>query len=144
MEIPKGEPVGEGTKKNVWWPDVSTLAGACSARMYGVWAALFSAVVTAIFATWSLVTAKPVIDFVDASAFIDVAIFAAIAFGIYKGSRFAAVAGLVVFLGEKIYQMAVSSTGSGIFLAVALTYCYVIAIRGTYALHRFRREQPAS
>ena len=136
--------MAEGTKKNAWWPDVSTLAGARSARMYGVWAALFSAVVTAIFATWSLVSEKPVLDFVDASAFVDVAIFAGVAFGIYKGSRFAAIAGLVVFVGEKVYQMAVSSTGSGIFLALALTYCYVTAIRGTYALHRLRREQPAS
>ena len=136
--------MAEGTKKNVWWPDVSTLAGARSARMYGVWAALFSAVVTAIFASWSIVSGEEVLGFVDASAFVDVAIFAAIAFGIYKGSRFAAVAGLVVFVGEKIYQMAFSSSGSGIFLALALTYCYVIAIRGTYALHRLRREQPAS
>jgi len=133
--------MAEGAKKNVWWPDVSTVAGARSARMYGVWAALLSAVVTAIFASWSIVSGKEALGFVDASGFVDVAIFAAIAFGIYKGSRFAAIAGLVVFAGEKVYQMTVSSTGSGIFLALALTYCYVIAIRGTYALRRLRAGQ---
>jgi hypothetical protein len=134
--------MAEGKRKNAWWPDVSTLEGARSARMYGVWAALFSAVVTAAFATYSLMSGKVALDFIDASAFVDVAIFAAIAFGIYKGSRFAAVAGLVIFVGEKVYQWSVTGTASGVFLAVALVYCYVVAIRGTYALRRLRTAQP--
>src|SRR5437016_14133045 len=109
------------TKKNVWWPDVSTPAAARSARMYGVWAALFSVRVTALLATWSLGSGKPALEIVDAWAFIDVVIFTAIAFGIYKESRFAAVSGLVIFLGEKFYQISITSTTSGLVMAIILS-----------------------
>jgi hypothetical protein len=133
-------------QKNVWWPDVSTPAAARSARMYGVWAAVFSAVVTALLASWSLGSGKAAFELVDAWSFLDVAIFVAVAFGIYKESRFAAVAGLVIFVGEKLYQPVVSTTPtpgtSGIIVAFFLTICYVAAIRGTYALRRFPAESP--
>lgn len=135
--------MSDKTKKNVWWPDVSTPGAARSARMYGVWAALFSAVITALLASWSLGSGKAALEFVDAWAFIDVAIFSAVAFGIYKESRFAAVAGLVIFLGEKLYQIAISTTTSGIIMALILSTCYVAAIRGTFALRRFRATQSA-
>ena len=92
--------MNDKSKKKVWWPDVSTPAAARSARIYGVWAALFSAVVTALLAAWSLGSGKAAFELVDAWAFIDVAIFVAIAFGIYKESRFAAVAGLVIVISR--------------------------------------------
>lgn len=135
--------MGDKKRKNIWWPDVSTPIGAQSAKMYGVWAALFSAVVTALLAAWSLGSGEPALEIVDAWAFVDVAIFGAVAFGIYKGSRFAAIAGLVIFLGEKIYQIAVTTTVSGLVLALILAMCYVAAIRGTYALRRFSKERSA-
>ena len=129
-------------KKNIWWPDVSTPTAARSARMYGIWAALFSAVVTALLASWSLGSGKLALELVDAWAFIDVVIFTAIAFGIHKESRFAAVSGLVILLGEKLYQISIASTTSGVVMAFILGMCYVASIRGTYALHRFRATQP--
>ena len=132
--------MSDKTKKNVWWPDVSTPTAARSARMYGVWAAVFSAVVTAILASWSLGSGKAALELVDVCAFLDVTIFVAVAFGIYKESRFAAVAGLVIFVGEKLYQLAVTATTSGTILAFILAMCYVAAIRGTYALRRFPGE----
>lgn len=135
--------MNDKVKKNVWWPDVSTPIAARSARMYGVWAALFSAIVTALLASWSLGSGKAALGFIDAWAFLDVAIFAAIAFGIYKESRFAAVSGLVIFLGEKLYQISITTITpmSGIVMAFILGMCYVAAIRGTYALRRFRAAQ---
>ena len=137
--------MSDRTKKNVLWPDVSTPDAARSARMYGVWAAVFSAVVTALLASWSLGSGKQAFEFVGPWAIIDVAISAAVAFGIYKESRFAAVAGLVIFLGNKGYQIAVTTaiTTSGIIVAFILTMCYVAAIRGTYELRRFRAGQSA-
>ena len=135
--------MNDKTKKKAWWPDVSTPTAARAARMYGVWAALFSAVVTALLASWSLGSGRPALGFVDAWAFVDVLIFTAIAFGIYKESQFAAVSGLVIFLGETLYQISITTTTSGVVMAFILGMCYVAAIRGTYALRRFRAAQSA-
>jgi hypothetical protein len=134
----------EKKKTGFWWPDVSTPAGARSATMYGVWAALFSAVVTAALAAWSIVSGEAAPDLVDAWSFVDVAIFAAIAFGIWKRSRFAAVAGLVIFVAERIYVMATTPGGSGLGLALVLAMCYVAAIRGTYAFRRLASVETGS
>lgn len=124
-------------QKNVWWPDVSTPMAARSAKMYGIWASVFIAIVNALLASWSLGSGKPALGLVDPWSFIDVAIFVAVAFGIYKESRFAAVAGLVIFLGEKLYQISITTTKtSQIIMAFILAMCYVAAIRGTYALGR--------
>src|SRR5713226_1817953 len=91
-------------KVGFWWPSVGSVEGAKKASMYGFWAAIFSAVVTALFAAWALGSGKVALGFVDAWAFADALIFSAIAFGIYKESRFAAVAGLIFFVVEKIDQ----------------------------------------
>ena len=78
-------------KRNVFWPDVSTLGDARWATKQGVWAALFVACVTAIVSLAALTMHKPVLG-VSGSALIDAAIFAAVAYGIYRNSRFAAIA----------------------------------------------------
>lgn len=44
----------ESTKRNFFWPSVTTLEGAKKATGYGVGAAAIVAVVTAGFATWAL------------------------------------------------------------------------------------------
>lgn len=127
-------------KKNILWPDVSTAADARSARMYGVWAAVLSAIVTALAASWSLGSGKAAYGLVDVWSFLDVAIFVTVAFGIYKESRFAAVAGLTLFVAEKLYQLAVIPTSfntTSIIVAVIFAMGYLAAIRGTYALRRF-------
>src|ERR1035438_6418278 len=136
--------MNDKTSNYGWWPDVRTLSSARSARMYGVWAAIFSATVTALLASWSLISETTVFGFVNAWAFIDVLIFAAVAFGIYRESRFAAVAGLAIFVGEKLYQMSVSTTTSGGVMALILSMCYVASIRGNYSLHRLQTPPPTA
>lgn len=120
------------------WPEVTTIAGARSAVMYGVWAALFSAIVTALLAAWALGSGRAALGFVNAWAFVDAAIFAAIAFGIYKESRVAAVFGLVFFVGEKILQVMDTGSLRGSFVAIIIILCYAISVRGTVALHKLR------
>lgn len=130
-------------KSNALWPDVSTIKGARSAAMFGFWAATFTAAVTALVAAWALGSGKAALGFIDASAFLDALLFAAVAFGIYKESRFAAIAGLLLFIAEKIYQIAATGAFRGAYIAFALLFCYVISIRGTFALRKLRSHESA-
>jgi hypothetical protein len=77
------------TKRNAFWPEVSTLEDARWAIKQGVWAAVFVAVVTGIVSFVALSLHKSVLG-VSGSGLVDAAIFAAVAWGIYKNSRFAA------------------------------------------------------
>lgn len=107
--------------------------------MYGVVAASLTATVTILAATWSLGSGKKAFDFIDAWGYVDAAIFAAVAYGIYKEKRFAAVFGLGFFLFEKVSQVADTGKLPGAWMAVILVLCYAVAIRGVYALHKLRQ-----
>jgi hypothetical protein len=126
-------------KGNFFWAAVDTIQSAKRASKYGVWAAAGSAVITTLAATWALGAGRAAFGFVDAWGFVDALIFAAVAFGIYKESRFAAIFGLCLFLYEKWSQFDETGTISGAWMAVILIFCYVTSIRGVYALRRLRR-----
>ena len=66
------------TKRNVFWPDVSTLESAGWAIKQGIWAAVFVALITGIVASVALLTHKPILG-VGVSGLLDAAIFAAVA-----------------------------------------------------------------
>ena len=139
---PMQEKVDKKRKANWWWPDVTTIESATKATKQGMWAAVCVAVVTAIFATVAANSGniKYGADSISPWAFIDSAVFSVVAFGLYKNSRVAAVAGLVVFVFEKLDQITSAGTVGNIFIAVIIALCFVGAVRGTYALHRIRVE----
>ena len=132
--------MSEQKSNNFLWPDVSTRSAAKKAAGQGTGAAVLVAVVTAAFATYSLVQSSSVLGFVDAWAYLDAFLFAAIAFGIHKESRIAAVAGLVLFVIEKVYQVHVTGTLQGGVLAVILVVLFLSGIRGVFALHALPQE----
>jgi hypothetical protein len=131
-------------KKTFFWPVADTEQSAKKLLRYGVVAALFTAVVTALVAAWALGANQRAFNFVGVEAFLDVALFLAIAFGIYKGSRIAAVGGLLLFVAEKAYQIEQTGKLQGIWMAVILIVCYIYAIRGAFGLHRLRQQQRES
>ena len=130
------------SKGNFLWPAVDTVEAAKKLTHYGVGAALFSAIVTALAVAWAIGAKQKAFGFVDPFALLDVILFLAVAFGIYKGSRVAAVGGLGLFLVEKASQIATTGTLPGPWMAFVLILCYVYAIRGVYALRRLN-EQPS-
>jgi hypothetical protein len=134
----KGGLVTETRKHNFFWPSVNTLEDAKKAAGYGTGAALIVATITAALATWALVSKSTVIGFVDAWAYVDAALFFAVAFGIYKEQRSAAVAGLALYLLEKTYQIYATGQFQGAVLTVFLTIMFISSVRGTFALHRLR------
>jgi hypothetical protein len=125
------------TKRNVFWPDVSTLENAAWATKQGVWAAAFVAVVTGIVSSTALFLHKPILG-VGGSGLVDAAIFAAVACGIHKNSRFAAVSGLVIYVVERLYMLksAGSHGAGGSVMVVFLTLAFLTAVRGTFAYRR--------
>jgi len=129
-------------KKSFIWPAVDTEQAAKKLLRYGVGAALFSAVVTALVAAWAFRANTRAFNYIGADAYLDAALFLAVAFGIYKGSRIAAVGGLLLFVAEKAYQFEQTGTLRGAWMALFLIVCYLYAIRGAFALHRLRQQPP--
>ena len=125
---------------NWYWEDVSDISGAEKAIKGGFWAAVFVASVTSLVAALALAGTK--LLGIDASAFLDAAIFAAIAVGIRRKSRFAAVAGLCLYILERIYMMQRSGAG-GIVMGIFLTLLFLNAVRGAFAYHRLTEEGQA-
>ena len=79
---------------------------------------------------------------IDASAFLDAAIFGGIAFGIKRKSRFAAVAGLCLYVLERIYMLQKDGV-AGIFTGIIFTLLFINAVRGAFAYHRLNESGQA-
>jgi hypothetical protein len=121
-------------KSSAFVADISTADAAKKAAKGGMWAAFFVAGVTTLFAIIAMSGGKEV-GGINGAALIDAAMFAGIGIGIGKLSRVAAVAGLVIYIAERLYMMSVNGP-QGIFLSIALTAIFINSVRGTFAYHR--------
>ena len=131
-------------QKQAFWIAINSKETARQVSRQAVWAAGLVAVITAAFAAFSISQQGTLPDNfpkADAWAFWDAGFFAAIAWGIYKMSRVAAVAGLVLYVAEQILMRMDNpkASGSGIFLAVVIVLAFINGVRGTFAYHRFHR-----
>ena len=138
---PAGPFVVSATRKtkptHFYWPAISNLEESLQALNLAVGAALFVAVVNAVVATISLVQHTAILGITPAG-YIDASLFAIVGWGIHRRSRVAAVAGLSLFVAEKIYQFATLPKALvGIAMAVILLAFFVSGVRGTFAYHRF-------
>jgi hypothetical protein len=129
----------ENNLKNWIWPPVDNIESAKQAARQGFWASLVIIGITIIFILLSL-SGNKILD-VDLWALTDAAIFALIAFGISRFSRSAAVAGLIVYLLEKIYIWISHGILGNIIIVIILTLAFVNSIRGTFAYHRLLKER---
>lgn len=122
------------------WPPVDTPESARYAVRQAFWAAIFVSGMTALVVFISAVAqpGDPRLRF-SPLALVDAAMFGAISFGLWKESRGAAVAGLVLYILEQMYEMSVPGRPSRNFFLIAVLVCgFVGGIRGTFALHDFR------
>jgi len=123
--------------KTWYWEDVNDLSGAEKAMQGGFWAALAVAIITSVFVALSFAGVN--LFGIGAAALLDAAIFAAIAFGIKRKSRFAAVAGLVLYIVERVYMMQRGGRG-GIIMGIFFTLLFINAVRGAFAYHRLTQQ----
>lgn len=135
-----------GEKKKVsWiWPSVADMSDATRASDQAFWAAIVVAGITAAFATFALTTGS-VIGSIDASAYIDAALFAIIAWRIKRRSRAWSVVGLALYLAEKIFQIAENpAASSGIVMALVIMLLLVGGVRGNFAIYKLNQAQKQS
>jgi hypothetical protein len=127
-----------------YWPDVSDIDGARDATRYGMWCAILVAGVTALLSLLAFSGTR--IMGVTPVSLIDAAIFAAIAFGLSRYSRFAAVAGFTLYLIEKIYAFVVTGSVLGVgVLGIVILFGFLNGMRGAFAYQKLSAaaSQPA-
>ena len=120
-----------------YWPDVSNVDEAKKACRVAMWCAVFVAGVTTLFAVLALSGAKIANLPIDGSALFDAALFAGIAFGLSRFSRFAGVAGFALFLFERIYMISKSGPAAGgLFMGIFILFGFLHGMRGAFAYHK--------
>ena len=73
---------------------------------------------------------------------MDAALFGMIAFFLTKHSRVAAWAGLIMYIGERVFgYMATGKIGFPI-VPIIFTLALIAGVRGTHAWHRLKNETP--
>lgn len=76
----------------------------------------------------------------DAWNLVDVALIAALTFGIYRKSRFCAVAMLAYFIISKILIFAESGKPTGLVTALIFLYFYAQGVQGTFAYRKLAKK----
>ena len=122
-----------------YWPDLSDLESAREASRQGMWAALALAGMTA----FAMLAESPTVkSFVDPRLVVpQMLLFLAIAYGIYRFSKPAAIAGLACFVVCQLYALTkfVAQSGDRRFTVLAITLlivAFINGVRGTFAYHR--------
>ena len=118
-------------------PDIPTIEAPAEIlkKIKGGWiAAIISAVITVVF---TLVQMQQ--NSLAVYNFIDVALIAGLAFGIFKKSRTCSTIMVVYFVAAKIYIMAQTGSPRGIIIALLFIYLYINAMIGTYQYHSWKK-----
>jgi hypothetical protein len=120
---------------------IETLSDAQRVGRQGTWAACILAGMTGIFALASILGVLPKGLLISGWGLVDAALFGIIAWGIYRMSRVAAVAGLVFYIVEQVIAIATSDTKKGFgIVAILMIMAFFNAVRGTFAYHRLRKS----
>lgn len=132
---------------NKWFPEINSVATARRAARQGMIASLFVAGVTTAFAIASTQNVLPseMDEVFNPMLFVDALLYGAIAWGIQRMSRIAAIAGLTLYLLSRILLQAsgVPTNLLGLALATLISVAFINAIRGTFAFHRFKCQELA-
>ena len=120
--------------------DMEQAHHACKA---GVGAAAFVAVVTVVVVLASLTGVQAVPgETVSLLALIDAILFSAVAWGVSRHSRFAAVAGVALYVFEKV-SMPLPSNPMAFLFVLVVGGCLVYGAVGAFAYHRLSRGEKA-
>jgi hypothetical protein len=122
-----------------YWKEIEDKDSAEDATKAAVGISYFVAALTALLAVLSLVYHIPILG-LTGSSLVDATLFVVIAWRIGKMSRAWSVIGLVLYLIEAVFSLASRGGGVGV-LAIVFTIAYVNALRGTFAYHRYAKQQ---
>lgn len=127
------------SKQTEWiWPSVVDITAAKKASKQGLWASTWCAGATIVFVVLAQFGVQ-MFNF-DLWALLDAFLFIIIGWGIYKMNRIAAVAGLLLYILERISMW--SEHGSkNPAMAIIITLMFINSIRGIFAYHKMNKEQ---
>lgn len=120
------------------WPEIIDDKSAEKAAKQGFWAALYCSGATILFVV--LANFEPQFDAVNMYALTDAFLFTIIGFGIWRMSRTASVAGLLLYMFERAYAWTTSGPKNPI-IALIFVLLFIHSIRGTFAYHNFKKEE---
>lgn len=123
-------------------PRIESLSDAQEVGRQGTWAACFVAGMTTLLALGSIFAPLPLGIPVNVWSLIDAVIMGIIAWGIYRMSRIAAMAGLIYYIIGQVYMFsALEGKYKFSFVAILIILAFVNAVRGTFAYHRLRKAE---
>ena len=118
------------------WPPTTTTASARFAVTQAFWAATVCAAGVALLVTLNQLTPGDGPRFpLRFGALLDAAAFAAVAIGLSRRSRVAAVCGLGLYLVEEAYVLSQARPFT-LLIVVLFTIAFLYGVRGAFALHR--------
>jgi hypothetical protein len=118
--------------KQFYWPDLDDLWSAKKACRQACSGAIAVGLVTTVAVFLQLKGIK-ILDGINASGFIDAAVFLVLAFFIYHCSRTAAAIALVLYVAEQVMMGRFSAMG------ILLTLFFINGVRGSFAYHEFKQ-----
>jgi len=119
-----------------FWSKINNIDEAKDFSREGFVAALICAGITLALVLLSFAGVSLLPGF-NAFALMDVALFAGLAWGIYRYSRICAVLALALYVAEQANNVMSFNTYNAV-MAVLFIIFFVKSIRGTFAYHRFK------
>ena len=123
------------------FPPVNTLASARKASKQGVWVSIIVATFTAILALALMGEGGAYAEGAGIAILLSAGLYVAIAWGINRMSRFAAVSGLALYCLERVYMFSIMGFNPlMLVIVVFFALAFINAVRGTFAYHQLRES----
>ena len=116
------------------WPSITDTVSAKKASRQGVWACGYCVGGTLLLVGLNVFGIR--LYDMDMTALLGAFLFIIIGWGIYKMNRFAAIAGLVLFIIERVVAWSEYGPKSPV-VAIIVTLAFVTSVRGIFAYHRY-------
>lgn len=119
-----------------YWPSTNSWIGALKASSQGFWAALSIAILSIVLSVYSIRVAPLFENTTALIILLQGLVFVALAFGIRKQSRLAAILALMWYSIAQIVE-ATAAKSLPSLLALFFIFFLVNGVRGVFAVHRF-------
>jgi hypothetical protein len=124
-----------GGFKKAYWPELSTATDAEKAVKGAAYVAFFVAALTGLL---SLLTLLSVTQILSGWAIFDALLFGVLGFFILRGSRAAAVLGLILYVIELVAAIAATANPAGLIVGLFFTSAFISGVRGAYLSKRLK------
>jgi hypothetical protein len=124
-----------GNFKKAYWPELSTASDAEKAVKAAAFVAFFVAALTGLA---SVLTLLSVTRILPGWAIFDALVFGVLGLLILRGSRVAAVLGLILYVIQLVAAIVATGNPAGLIVGLFFTSAFITGVRGTYLLKRLR------